>query len=170
MRTATFVAFFLAWAAVTEAEAQVPHIVGTWTLNVAASRLPGPPPRTHVRKYSLGPEGTLVGLAVIVDAEGNPDFLTFAARSDGKDYPEFNSQFLARWVVQGTKTSREYTETPLDERTVAWADKFDGKVVASGRKWVSADGRTLSFTADGRNAEGQAVTFLYVFDRQDSGR
>ena len=48
MKTATLVALLLAWAAV--AEAQVPHIIGTWTLNVAASRLPGPPPRTHVRK------------------------------------------------------------------------------------------------------------------------
>jgi hypothetical protein len=164
MRTATFLALFL--ASTVGAEAQVPHIIGTWALNVAASRLPGPPPRTHVRKYSLGPDGTLVGLAVVVDAAGNPDFLTFAARSDGKDYPEFNSQLLARWVVQGTKTSREYTETPLDERTVSWADKSDGRVVASGRKWVSADGRTLSFTADGRDAKGQAVSFLYVFDRQ----
>jgi|KBSMisStandDraft_5_1062788.scaffolds.fasta_scaffold76672_1 hypothetical protein len=164
MKTAALLVLFLVSAV--GAEAQVPHIVGTWTLNVAASRLPGPPPRTHVRKYSLGPDGTLVGLAVIVDANGNPDFLTFAARSDGKDYPEFNSQFLARWVVQGTKTSREYTETPVDERTVDWADKFDGRVVASGRKWISPDGRTLSFTADSKDAQGQAVTFLYVFDRQ----
>jgi len=164
MKTAALLVLFLVSAV--GAEAQVPHIVGTWTLNVAASRLPGPPPRTHVRKYSLGPDGTLVGLAVIVDANGNPDFLTFAARSDGKDYPEFNSQFLARWVVQGTKTSREYTETPVDERTVDWADKFDGRVVASGQKWISPDGRTLSFTADSKDAQGQAVTFLYVFDRQ----
>ena len=164
MKTAALLVLFLVSAV--GAEAQVPHILGTWTLNVAASRLPGPPPRTHVRKYSLGPDGTLVGLAVIVDANGNPDFLTFAARSDGKDYPEFNSQFLARWVVQGTKTSREYTETPVDERTVDWADKFDGRVVASGQKWISPDGRTLSFTADSKDAQGQAVTFLYVFDRQ----
>ena len=164
MKTAALLVLFLVSAV--GAEAQVPHILGTWTLNVAASRLPGPPPRTHVRKYSLGPDGTLVGLAVTVDANGNPDFLTFAARSDGKDYPEFNSQFLARWVVQGTKTSREYTETPVDERTVDWADKFDGRVVASGRKWISPDGRTLSFTADSKDAQGQAVTFLYVFDRQ----
>ena len=164
MKAATLVALLLAWAAV--AEAQAPHIIGTWTLNVAASRLPGPPPRTHVRKYSLGPDGTLVGLAVIVDASGNPDFIQFAARPDGKDYGEFTSQFLAQWQVQGTKTPREYTETPVDERTVVWADKFDGRVVSSGRKWVSPDGRTLSFTADTRNAQGQPVTLLFVFDRQ----
>ena len=164
MKPATFVALVFAWAAV--AEAQTPHIIGTWTLNVAASRLPGPAPRTHVRKYSQGPDGTLVGLAIVVDAEGNPDFLQFTARPDGKDYPEFNSLLLARWVVAGTKTPREYTETPVDERTVVWADKFEGRVVASGRKWVSPDGRTLSFTADSKNAQGQAVSFLYVFDRQ----
>ena len=54
----------------------------------------------------------------------------------------------------------------MDERTVAWADKVDGRVVASGKKWVSPDGRTLSFTADSKNAQGQPVAFLYVFDRQ----
>jgi len=168
MKTAPLLALLLAWAAV--AEAQVPHIIGTWTLNVAASRLPGPPPRTHVRKYSLGPDGTLVGLAIVVDAAGNPDFLQFAGRSDGKDYPEFNSLILARWQVQGTKTPREYTERPVDERTVEWADKVEGRVVASGRKWVSPDGRTLSFTADSRNAQGQPAPLLFVFDRQEASK
>ena len=67
----------------TTALAQAPYIVGTWKLNVAASRLPpGPPPQVHVRRYSLAPDGTLVGLAVVVDSAGNPYFLQFAAKAE----------------------------------------------------------------------------------------
>ncbi len=148
------------------AEAQVPYILGTWTLDAAASQLPGPAPRVHVRRYSLATDGTLIGLAVLVDAGGNPDFLQFAAKSDGKDYAEFNSRLLAALQIDGAKSPRDYTETVIDERTVAWADKYDGKVIASGRKWVSEDGKTLTFTSVSRNARGDEVTYRFVFDRQ----
>jgi hypothetical protein len=148
------------------AHAQLPYILGTWKLNAAASHLPGPPPQVHVRRYSLAPDGTLIGLAVTVDAKGNPDFLQFAAKSDGKDYSEFNSRFLAAWQIGGTKTPREYAEEPIDSHSVRWMDKYDGKVVASGKKWVSEDGKTLSFTSNGKNAKGEDVVYLFVFDRQ----
>ena len=149
--------------------AQAPHIVGTWKLNVAASRLPGPPPQVHVRRYSLAPDGTLVGLAVVVDAAGNPYFLQFAAKADGKDYAEFDSRSLAALQIDGTQPKATYAETTVDAHTVEWVDKQDGKVTAHGRKWVSADGKTLSFTAEATNNRGEPQTFLFVFDRQDAG-
>jgi hypothetical protein len=153
-------------AATLPAAAQAPAILGTWKLNVAASRLPGPPPQTHVRRYYLAPDGTLVGLAVVVDASGKPDFLQFAAKDDGKDYPELDSRFLAALQIDGSQTPRTYSETPLDERTVAWTDKYEGRVIASGKKWVSEDGQTLSFTARATNPRGEEVELLFVFDRQ----
>jgi hypothetical protein len=152
------------------AQAQAPHIVGTWKLNVAASRLPpGPPPQVHVRRYSLAPDGTLIGLAVVVDAAGNPYFLQFAAKADGKDYAEFDSRSLAALQIDATPPKATYAETPIDSHTVEWVDKLDGKVTAHGRKWVSMDGKTLSFTAEATNSRGEAQTFLFVFDRQDTG-
>jgi hypothetical protein len=107
-----------------------------------------------------------VGLAVVVDARGNPSFLQFAAKDDGKDYPEFDSGSLARFQIDGTKGPRTYSETPIDSRTVAWIDKVDGRIVASGKKWVSEDGKTLSFTSEGTNRSGEPFTYLFVFDRQ----
>jgi hypothetical protein len=148
------------------AEAQVPYIVGLWKLDAAASRLPGPAPQTHVRRYSLAADGTLVGLAVVVDAQGRPNFLQFAANSDGKDYAEFDSASLARFQIDGTKGPRTYAETPMDSHTVAWTDKFEGRVIASGRKWVSEDGQTLSFTSESTNDKGESVTYLFVFAKQ----
>jgi hypothetical protein len=151
------------------AQAQAPYIVGTWNLNVAASHLPGPPPQVHVRRYSLAPDGTLVGLAIVVDAAGSPYFLQFAAKADGKDYAEFDSRSLAALQIDGTQPNATYAETTVDSHTVEWVDKQGGKVTAHGRKWVSADGKTLSFTAEGTNGRGEAQTFLFVFDRQDAG-
>ena len=148
------------------AEAQAPYIAGTWQLNVAASRFPGPPPQMHVRRYSVLDDGTLVGLAVFVDARGNPGFLQFAAKADGKDYAEYDSQALAAFQARGVTAQRTYSETPIDSHTVEWVDKLDGRVIASGKKWVSADGRTLSFTQRSKNDKGEEVEFLFVFDRR----
>ena len=149
-----------------DAQAQAPYIVGTWQLNVAASRLPGPPPQMHVRRYSLLDDGTLVGLAVFVDPRGTPGFLQFAAKPDGKDYAGYDSQLLAAFQASGITSKRTYSETPIDSHTVEWADKLDGRVIASGKKWVSKDGRTLSFTQRSKNAKGEEFEFLFVFDRQ----
>jgi hypothetical protein len=167
MTSTRIAACMLLLASSVAAHAQVPHIVGTWKLNVEASRLPGPPPQSHVRRYSLAEDGaTLIGLAVVVDAQGNPSFLQFAAKPDGKDYPEFDASSAARYLIDGSKPPRTYAETPIDSHTVDWVDKADGRVIAQGRKWVSADGQTLSFTVDSQNQRGEAVQYLLVFDRQ----
>jgi hypothetical protein len=150
----------------TPVHAQVPHVIGNWRLNAAASRLPGPAPQTHVRRYSLAPDGTtLIGLAVTVDAQGNPSFLQFAAKPDGKDYPELDSRTAAQYLMDGSPPPATYAETPIDARTVEWVDKYQGRVTASGRKWVSEDGRTLTFTAVVSDERNEQREFLFVFDR-----
>ena len=146
-------------------EAQVPHILGNWRLNVAESRLPGPPPQTDVRRYSTGPDGTLIGLAVIVNTEGTPTFLQFAAKPDGKDYPEFDAGSAAEYLQDGSPPLATYAETTIDSHTVQWTDKYDGRVTISGRKSVSTDGQKLRITAVARNERNEEVEFLWVYDR-----
>lgn len=139
--------------------AQVPFIEGTWRLNVAASHLTGPPPQTHVRSYRMGPDGVLVGLAVVVAPNGAPNMLMFAARPDGQDHPEFDTQTAARYLADGSTPPRTYAEIPTkDDHRVKWVDKAGGRILASGEKWVSPDGKTMSFTVDGTDE-------LDVFDR-----
>jgi hypothetical protein len=147
------------------AQGQVPHILGNWKLNVAASRLPGPAPQVHVRSYSATPDGTLIGLAVVVDADGNPSFLQFAAKPDGKDYPEFDVGSAAVYLMNGSPPPATYAETRVDSHTVDWVDKYGGTVTARGKKWVSADGRTLTITAIFGNERNEEREFLFVFDR-----
>jgi hypothetical protein len=146
--------------------AQLPGVIGTWKLNVGASRFPEPPPQLHVRSYRLADNGVLIGLAVIVDSQGRPYFLQFAAKPDGKDYPEFSAESAANYLSNGTAPPRTYAETTTsDPHKVKWVDKAKGKILSSGEKWVSADGKRLSFTADTKDIHGKAVQYLYVFDR-----
>jgi hypothetical protein len=49
-------------------------------------------------------------------------------------------------------------------RKVHWIDKADGKILPSGLKWVSEDGKTLSFTVDTKDGQGKDVQYLYAFD------
>jgi hypothetical protein len=146
--------------------AQVPGVIGTWKLNVEASRFPEAVPQVHVRSYRLAENGMLIGLAVFVDSKGRPGFLQFAAKPDGKDYPEFSADSAASYLSNGMAPSRTYAETPTsDPNKVKWVDKRDGKIVGSGEKWVSADGKRLSFTVDMKDGPGKTAQYLYVFDR-----
>jgi hypothetical protein len=147
------------------AHAQVPHILGNWRLNVAASRVPGPAPQTHVRRYSVTPDGTVIGLAVIVDAAGTPSFLQFAAKPDGKDYPELDAASAAQYLMNGSPPPATYAERPIDSHTVEWTDKYDGRVTFSGRKSISPDGQTMTITAVVKNERNEDLELLWVFDR-----
>jgi hypothetical protein len=158
---------FACWSA--PAQAQVPYIVGTWELNVEASRFPGQPPRTEVRRYILTDDGVLIGIAVFVGSQGNPGFLQFAAKPDGMDYPEFDTRSAGQHLIDGTPPPRTYAEIPTDDpRRVQWVDKQDGRIVGSGEKWVSEDGQTLTITSSTRNAQGEEVVYTYVYDRTGS--
>src|SRR6201986_1563684 len=93
---ATAVAASAALLTCAPALAQVPYIEGVWTLNPAKSHLPGPPPKSEVRTYRMGPNGVFTGLAVGVAPGGAPYFLMFSGKPDGRDHPEFDTQSAAR--------------------------------------------------------------------------
>ena len=71
-------------------------------------------PRSDIRSYRLTDDGVLIGLALVVDARGEPRFLQFAAKPDGGDYPEFTEDSAAQYLIDGTPPSRTYSETPID--------------------------------------------------------
>lgn len=147
------------------ARAQTPHILGTWTLNPAASQIPGPPPWSQVRRYAQTDNGFLVGLAVTVDAQGNPSFLQFSARPDGKEYPEHGVGSLAQYRMSGAGTPQTYSERRVDEYTVAWTDRNDDQVAASGTRRVSEDGRTMTLRVDATDEQCRETSYTLVFDR-----
>ncbi|MEP7306228.1 MAG: hypothetical protein ABJA98_11985 [Acidobacteriota bacterium] len=155
-----FIATLVVCICVATSRAQTgPPIVGTWTLNREKSQMPAVPAGWFdLRHYALRPDGYLVGLLVTSNNRG-VHYLQFTAKSDGKDYPEYSDDLLADMIAAAKPTTRTYAETVIDEFTTAWTDKVNGKVVATGRKIVSKDRRTLTITVDGRSQ-------VTVYDRQ----
>jgi hypothetical protein len=142
----------------TPARTATPLIVGIWKLNPEKSNLRLPPDFVEIRQYSQRPDGFLVGLLITRNAQGY-HYLQFTAKSDGKDYPEYNEQLLAELLATGKQTPRTYAETIIDEYVTEWIDKVDGRVTAKGKKIISKDGKTLTVTVDGPGT-------TRIYDRQ----
>ena len=54
----------------------------------------------------------------------------------------------------------------VSDTTVEFTRLKDGKQVQTGTRVLSADGKTLTFTATGVNAKGEQINNVVVFDKQ----
>ena len=136
------------------AQAADPRI-GTWKLNAAKSKYdPGPPPQSLTVKVEPAGQGEKV-TAEFVNADGSRTTTVYTANFDGKDSPLTGSQ-LANTVALKR----------VDARTTVRTDKKDGKVVQTLTRVVAPDGKTMTVTVKGTNAQGQPVNNVIVFDKQ----
>ena len=149
------------------AKAQIPHVLGVWELDLEDSDLPEQfPAGSETRSYTLRDDGYLVVLAIRVDQSGNPDFIQVASKSDGKDYPQYQSGPLAELQIDGTTTPFTYSETVVDEYTVEAVAKWNGRVTNRGTRRISEDGETMTLDLTAFSPDGQEIPFVLVFDRQ----
>jgi hypothetical protein len=131
-----------------------PH-VGTWKLNVAKSKFnPGRAPKNETVKIEAQGNGHKF-VADEVDADGMAMHIEFAAKFDGKDYP-----------ITGSSTLDAIAARKIDANTINYVVKKDGKEVGSGRVVISKDGKTRTQTSKGKNAQGQNINTIAVFDKQ----
>jgi len=139
------------------ASAQAELRVGTWELNLAKSTFsPGPPPRRQTLTFrSAGPQWT--ALLQGIDASGkpiNPDMNNLAITFDGKDHPTANVDYdTTAW-----KPSRGNTYEVIRKRA--------GKIVLTSTNELSSDGKTMTITTNGVNANGQPVHNVRVYEKQ----
>ena len=144
----TLACFFLAGTACFAAS----HM-GTWKLNEAKSKLaPGNGKNNTVIYQSM-----LIQTKVTVDgvdAKGKPTHNEWTGRFDGKDYP-----------VTGDPTSDARSYTKIDDRTMDFAIKKNGKTTITGRIVVAADGKSRTVTVTGTNAKGKKFKNIAVFDK-----
>ena len=56
--------------------------------------------------------------------------------------------------------------TPVDGLTATYTNKRAGKVVATGTRVLSKDGKMLTISFKGTNPKGQAVENILVFDKR----
>ena len=81
---------------------------------------------------------------------------TSSFKLDGKEYPFKSDQIDADSV----------SERRISSHVTGWKLKKNGKVVETGRRTVSRDGRTLTLIERGTNAQGKKVTDVAVFVKQ----
>lgn len=86
---------------------------------------------------------------------GQTTRIEYVASNDGKDYP-----------VQGSSTIETVSAWRIDAQTIDLEYKRGGKVVQTLRSRLSADGKTMTVTPKGTNAQGQAVRHTLVYEKQ----
>jgi len=148
------------------AAAQVPRVLGVWELDPAASSIPqGFPLASETRSYETRSDGYLVNLVIRKLTNGRPDFIQIVSKSDGKDYPQYQSGPLAEFQVNGTQTPATYSETVIDDSSVNIIAKVGGRVNNKGVRSISADGKTMTIKVVAIAPNGQETPITLVFKR-----
>ena len=155
-------AFLLA----TGAKAQVPQVLGIWELDLKSSALPATfPLASETRSYDLRPDGYLVNLVTRKSTNGHPDFIQIVSKSDGKDYPQYQSVVLANFQIDGTKTPVTYSETVIDDQAVNVIAKVNGQIFNQGVRRIDADGKTMTIDVVAIDQSGKETPIKLVFRR-----
>ena len=128
---------------------------GTWKMDPAKSTYsPGPAAKSNTVKIES--EGDNVKLSSDgIDAAGNPTHVEYTAKYDGKDYP-----------ITGVPNADTVALERIDANTIQSTMKKDGQVVMSVTSVVSKDGSTRTSTFKGKNAKGQDVNNIVVYNKQ----
>jgi endonuclease YncB( thermonuclease family) len=128
---------------------------GTWVLNVAKSSWsPGPGPKTQTRVVVSTADGTRLTVTG-ARADGSAVNAGATYRFDGKDNP-----------YSGNPDIDSIAMKRVDAHTLSGITKLKGKVVSDLRYAISGDGRILTMTVKGANADGTPVSNKMVFDRK----
>ena len=128
--------------------------LGTWKLNDAKSKLAAGLPHNNTVLYEAAGDSIKVTIDG-TDRDGKPTHSEWTGKVDGKDYP-----------VTGDSTSDTRSYKKINDRTLAFAGKKDGKVTISGRVAISADGKTRTVTVNTTDPTGKKVKGTAVYDKQ----
>ena len=135
--------------------AQDDPLIGTWKLNLAKSTFsPGLAPRSATVRYEPIENG-LKATTDIVDAQGRRGRGVFTIIYDGQAHP-----------VSGVPDADSSTYKPISANTVEYTRFKAGRVVQTGVRVVSSDGRTMTFTRKSINRQEQKIVDVFVYEKQ----
>jgi hypothetical protein len=155
LRAAALSMVLLALSGITFTAQGTDPVVGTWELNVAKSKYsPGPAPKSEMRTYVVAGQD-IKAAAKGVDGAGKPTSVQWTVNYDGKDRPE-----------AGTQDADAISLTRIDAFNSAYTQKKAGKVVLTGTRSISRDGKVMTITTKGTNAQGQAVNDVEIFEKR----
>jgi hypothetical protein len=130
-------------------------LLGDWDLNIAKSKFePKPPMKKYTMKVIDAGTGHLLVKSDWIDSDGTPGHVEYSTAFDGKpisilDYPAADT----------------VTDTMLNSTTWKSVWTKDGKIVESELQTISADGKTLRDTDEGKDEKGKKYKNRLVFER-----
>jgi hypothetical protein len=128
--------------------------LGTWKLNVEKSKYPGPAPKSLTLKYDAS-QGVIKFTSDGVGADGKATHGTYSSKFDGKDVP---------W--EGNPDADTSAPKKTDDYSFENVWKKGGKVTFTIKAVVSKDGKTYTVSQTGKNAKGDAVNIVAVYEKQ----
>lgn len=129
--------------------------IGHWEMDPAENRYEaGQPPRSGSYVIELEGDAYLFKMAW-TNAEGQPFEMEYRTTPDGVAYPYENPA-----IADTIKTTRVDAYT-LDTETMK-----DGKIIATGRRVLSPDGRTMTITQAGFRPDGTSFKNLSIYRRK----
>jgi hypothetical protein len=132
------------------------NTLGTWKYNAAKSKSTSTNPiksQTDVREAT--PDGGVKVTRTGQLTDGTPVNFSFIYRYDDKEYLVTGAPFDSLFVKR------------IDANTTTFEVKKTGaKYHLTGRNVISKDGKTMTQTSKGTDAEGKPVTQRLVFDKQ----
>jgi hypothetical protein len=133
-------------------------MLGTWKYNAAKSKIPTTstnPIKSLTSVLEATPDGGVKMTRTGQLADGTPVNYSFTFKYDGKEYPVTGAPFdtVSLKRIDANTTSFETRKT-------------GGKYHSTGRTVISKDGRTLTQTSTGTDAEGKPVAQTIVADKQ----
>ena len=128
---------------------------GSWKLNIEKSKyIQGQAPKSTTLVYETAGEG----IKVTVDQmpfDGPAVHYAYTANYDGKDVP-----------VVGNPLADTSARTRVNATTTNLVNKKGGQVMSTVTLVDSADGKTLTITTTGKDAAGQKIDSVAVYDKQ----
>ncbi len=126
-------------------------MMGTWKLNEAKSKFAPGAAKNQTVVYAAA--GDQVKVTVDgTDAGGKSTHNEWTGKFDGKDYP-----------VTGDPTSDARAYKEAGENTLEMTVKKDGKVVATGKIVVAADGKSRTVTTSSTDTKAETTA---VYDKE----
>ena len=126
-------------------------LVGTWKLNPAKSK----GMKGGTTKIDAAGEGVKFS-SDLIGADGTSRHSEFSGKYDGKDNP----------VTGDNPYGNTVALTRVDAKTTRLTFKQDGKATANITIVLSADGKTRTATAKGKDAKGQPVDTVSFYEKQ----
>lgn len=129
--------------------------LGTWKLNIGKSKFNPTAPVKSLTTTREAAEGGVKLSAMGEQADGTKINSSYTAKYDGNDYPVTG----APWDTISIKQVDSNTFTTIMKH-------IGGKYKSTGRTVISKDGKTMTTTSKGSNAEGNPFNYTMVWEKQ----